>query len=171
SGEAQFAGEGLVVSDAPQSTSLVDWDLIADADGACVVVFTDTRDGEDRDVIAQRVTPGGAMQWGEDGMQVSFNGDFEAAPRVSQDSSTGAYHVSWLRSDSARGIYYQRITPAGQIEEASGGVRIAGDGVEGPGFHTVVAHPEGGFIMVFVRDTRTFQSPRHVHAQRYDSDG
>jgi hypothetical protein len=166
-----FADDGLLVSDAPQSTSLVDWDLIADDDGACVVVFTDTRDGDDRDVIAQRITTSGAMQWGEDGRQISINSDFEAAPRVVQDEATGEYHVSWLRSDSARGIYYQRLDSAGSEQVAVGGVRIAGDGTEGPGFHTKVAHPDGGFIMVFVRDTRTFSSPRHVRAQRYDSTG
>lgn len=170
-GSKTFADDGLLVSDAPQSTSLVDWDIIADDDGACVMVFTDTRDGDDRDVIAQRILPNGSMQWGEDGKQISINSDFEAAPRVVQDASTGEYHISWLRSDSARGIYYQRLDSAGNEQVAVGGVRIAGDGTEGPGFHTKVAHPEGGFVMVFVRDTRTFSSPRHVHAQRYDSTG
>lgn len=170
-GNTTFGDDGLLVSDAPQSTSLVDWDLIVDDAGACVVAFTDTRDGDDRDVIAQRILPNGAMQWGEDGKQVSINSDFEAAPRVVQDRSTGDYHISWLRSDSARGIYYQRLDSAGNEQVATGGVRIAGDGTEGPGFHTKVAHPGGGFIMVFVRDTRTFSSPRHVRAQRYDASG
>jgi hypothetical protein len=170
-GEFAFDAAGLLVSDAPQSTSLVDWDLIADADGACVVVFTDTRGGADLDVIAQRILPNGTMQWGEDGKQISTNDDFEAAPRVSQDASTGEYHISWLRSDANRGIYYQRLNTAGVEQVAAGGVRIAGDGTEGPGFHHVVSPTTGGFIMVYVRDTRTFQSPRHVYAQRYDTSG
>jgi hypothetical protein len=170
-GEFAFDAAGLLVSDAPQSTSLVDWDLIADADGACVVVFTDTRGGADLDVIAQRILPNGTMQWGEDGKQISTNDDFEAAPRVSQDASTGEYHISWLRSDANRGIYYQRLNAAGVEQVAAGGVRIAGDGTEGPGFHHVVSPTTGGFIMVYVRDTRTFQSPRHVYAQRYDTSG
>ncbi|MGP1310719.1 MAG: hypothetical protein ACTS27_11020, partial [Phycisphaerales bacterium] len=168
-GDKVFADEGLLASDAAQSTSLVDWDLIVDADGGCVLVFTDTRDGSDRDVIAQRVASDGTMLWGDDGVQISTNDDFEAAPRVSQDAATGEFHVSWLRSDSARGIYYQRLDGAGAEQVTSGGVRIAGDGTEGPGFHTVVAHPAGGFTMVYVRDTRTFLSPRHVYAQRFDS--
>jgi len=170
-GNKTFADGGLLVSDAPQSSSLVDWDLLADADGACVVVFTDTRDGDDRDVIAQRILPGGQMQWGTNGKQISTNDDFEAAPRVSQDATTGQYHITWTRSDANRGIYYQRLSAGGVEQVAAGGVRIAGDGVEGPGFNSVVAHPSGGFIMVYVRDTRTFQSPRHVYAQRYDSAG
>ncbi len=170
-GEKSFDDAGLLVSDAPQSSSLVDWDLIADDDGACVVVFTDTRGGSDLDVIAQRITPTGAMQWGEDGKQISTNDDFEAAPRVSQDASTGEYHITWLRSDANRGIYYQRLDAAGAEQVAAGGVRIAGDGTEGPGFHDVVAPTTGGFIMVYVRDTRTFSSPRHVRAQKYDSTG
>lgn len=170
-GTKTFAEGGLLVSNAPQSTSLVDWDLIADADGACVVVFTDTRDGEDRDVIAQRITPAGEQQWGTNGKQISFNNDFEAAPRVVQDAVTGEYHITWTRSDSARGIYYQRLTAAGVEQVAVGGVRAAGDGVEGPGFNTMVATADGGYIMVYVRDTRSFSSPRHVHAQKYDSAG
>ncbi|MEA5486611.1 hypothetical protein [Pseudanabaena sp. CCNP1317] len=168
-GDKAFADDGLLVSSAPQSTSLVDWDIIADADGAAVLVFTDTRDGADRDVIAQRILPDGTAQWGTNGKQISINADFEAAPRVVQDAVTGQYHISWLRSDSARGIYYQRLDASGVEQVEVGGVRIAGDGVEGPGFHTKVAHPSGGFIMVYVRDTRTFASPRHVYAQRFDS--
>ena len=170
-GEKAFAEGGLLVSSAPQSTSLVDWDIIADASGAAVLVFTDTRDGDDRDVIAQRVLQDGTAVWGVNGKQISINTDFEAAPRVVQDADTGEYHISWLRSDTARGIYYQRLDASGMEQVAVGGVRIAGDGVEGPGFHTKVAHPGGGFIMVYVRDTRTFASPRHVYAQRYGTTG
>ena len=38
---------GILVSDHPQLSSLVDWDLIATSDGGCALVFTDARDGSD----------------------------------------------------------------------------------------------------------------------------
>src|SRR5436190_23038327 len=42
-GNEQWAHNGIVVSANPQSTSLVDWDLICDRDDHCVLAFTDTR--------------------------------------------------------------------------------------------------------------------------------
>src|SRR5215813_7143013 len=44
-GAEQFPHNGLLVSANPQLSSLVDWDLKADSQGNCVLVFTDSRAG------------------------------------------------------------------------------------------------------------------------------
>src|SRR5215510_4911465 len=49
-GVEQFPHNGLPVSANPQLSSLVDWDLKADSQGNCVLVFTDSRAGTDLDV-------------------------------------------------------------------------------------------------------------------------
>ena len=51
-GNAVWGPNGILISANPQSTSLVDWDLIADSSGHCVLTFTDTRSGGDLDVFA-----------------------------------------------------------------------------------------------------------------------
>lgn len=169
-GNASFAPGGLLVSANPQSTSLVDWDLTVDGGGNCFLAFTDTRDGGDLDVFAYLISPAGAFLWGANGVQVSStNSDFEADPRVLV-SSNGEYLVVWPRSTTV-GLYLQRISAAGSIELPVGGVKIAGDGPEGPAFAELVGTPDGGFIALWQRDTRTFASPRHLRAMKFNSSG
>lgn len=172
-GRARFAPQGLLVSSAPQDTSLNDWDMIVDSAGNAVMVYNDIRDGADRDIHAQMVTPLGAMPWGPNGVTISMNDDFEADPRIVQDKASGHYLIVWPRlgNSGGAGLYMQRLNASGVPQLASGGVRIVGDGVENPAFVEMVAPPGGGLIAVWARDTRLFSSPRHVHAQKFDANG
>jgi hypothetical protein len=58
-GNEQWAHGGVLVSNHTSLSSLVDYDLIADSAGNAVIVFTDARDGTDRDVFAYRVSSSG----------------------------------------------------------------------------------------------------------------
>lgn len=120
-GNETFAHNGLVVSAHPQSTSLNDWDMIADAQGNAVLVFNDTRAGSDRDIYAYRISPGGQFLWGPHGVTISANDDFEPDPRVVQ-TSTGEFVVVWPRLGGApteRGLY-MRAAGRGGRQEAAG---------------------------------------------------
>ncbi len=169
-GVATFAPGGLVVSDHPQNTFVVDWDLRADTDGNCMLTFVDTRDGGDFDVQAYLIAPDGTMLWGADGVSVSDNAEFEADPRIIQNTD-GDYLVVWARFDVLPGLYLQRISAAGAVELAAGGVRIAGDGASEPAFAEIEPTAKGDFIATWVHDTATFFSSRYVDAQRFGSDG
>ena len=59
---------GLVVSSQPQGTSLVDWDLVHDGAGGCVLAFTDIRAGGDLDTYAYRLDAAGNQLWGANGV-------------------------------------------------------------------------------------------------------
>lgn len=170
-GVAQLAPGGMLASDALQPSSLVDWDLGVDADGNCMLAFTDARAGSDRDVAAQLVSPAGALLWGAGGVVISVNDDFEADPRIAQDTVSGEYYVVWPRFDSAPGLYLQRLDALGAAQLAAGGVKIAGTGSEAPAFAEIEATAGGGFVASWVRDTATFFSSRHVHAQSFDAVG
>ncbi|MBZ0170872.1 MAG: hypothetical protein K8E66_00680, partial [Phycisphaerales bacterium] len=61
--------------------------------------------------------------------------------------------------------------PDGTPMLTPGGVRIAGGGIEAPAFAQIAATGDGDFIASFVRDTTSFLSPRHVHAQKFGPDG
>lgn len=171
-GVAQWASGGIVVSAHPQSSSLVDWDLIADSSGHCVLVFTDVRDGGDLDVFAYRVSDAGTMLWGVDGVQLSANSDFEPSPRVCETSS-GEFAFVWARLPNAGDgrLSFQRLSAAGSTQLAPGGVSIVVSAGESPAFCDIVAADGGSVIVSWLRNTKTFASPRHVRARKFAADG
>ncbi len=168
-GDATFPAPGLLVSDNPQDTFVVDWDLRADASGNCMLAFVDTRDGGDFDVHAYLIAPDGTFLWGPDGVTVSDNDEFEADPRIIQNS-LGDYLVVWPRFDVDPGLYAQRLNAAGAIQLAPGGVRFYSSGAQEPAFAEVIPAPGGDFLCSFVKDTSNFASDRHVMLGRYTAD-
>ncbi len=169
-GQPVFDAGGLIVSDHPQGTSVVDWDLRTDDAGNCLVTFVDIRNGPDNDVQAYLIGPDGSFLWGQDGVTVSDNADFEADPRIARLSG-GDYAVVWPRMDGDRGLVYQRISPDGAKAFPGDGVVIAGFGSASPAFVEILPTDDNGFIASWVRDIASFMSPRHVHAQKFDSEG
>lgn len=170
-GRELWPHNGILVSNHPSLSFLVDYDLAADAGGNAVVVFTDARDGSDRDIFAYRVTIDGQLDWGPNGVTLSSNGNFEADPRVAQ-TSTGDYVFVWPRGDTPNpGLVMQRLDSAGNKQLGPDGIVVAGDGVENPSFCEMVAADNGSVIVTWIRDTRTFLSPRHVRAQKFSPGG
>ncbi len=165
---------GMQVSANPQNTSLIDWDLGSDGAGGCVTAFTDTRDGGDLDVFAYRIGADGSPMWGANGVQISSNINFDADPRITR-ISTGEFVVVYPRlvqaGGAAPGLVMHRLDGAGVKQLGADGVVIAGDGVEAPAFCEMIPSDNGSVIVVWIRDTRTFASPRHVRCQKFDSSG
>ncbi|MBI5435012.1 MAG: hypothetical protein HZA52_19415 [Planctomycetes bacterium] len=171
-GNALFAPNGLLVSANPQSTSLVDWDLVTDAQGDALLAFTDTRAGSDLDVYAYKITQAGAFAWGANGVTVSSNNDFEASPQCAE-LSDGSLAVVWGRSPSGVDgtVRIQRLDANGVAQYAANGLAISGAAGEDPGFPQVVAAESGKYIVTWLRDIGTFASPRHMRAQKFDAAG
>jgi hypothetical protein len=170
-GNEMWPHNGILVSNHPQSTSLVDWDVIADSQGHAIVVFTDTRNGDDLDVYAYRVDPAGHMEWGPDGITLSTNNDFEVAPSVCE-LTDGNFAVAWPRMpDAGTGaIVVQKISPAGQLL-FNPAIEIAGNTGESPAFSRIVPGDNGSMIIGFIRDIHSYTSPRHFWAQKLSSAG
>lgn len=171
-GVAQLAPGGLLVSGNPQSSSLVDWDLIADAQGNCVLVFTDTRSGADLDVYAYRISPSGAFLWGSNGAALSNNSDYEPSPKVTQ-TSDGSFVFVWPRlpSSGTGSIRMQKLDAGGTPQFAADGIPIQGGTNEQPAFCGVVPAENGAYVVQWVRDIHSFSSPRHIRAQKFDASG
>ncbi len=173
-GDETFAHNGLLVSTNPQNTSLIDWDLNSDGAGGCVAAFTDIRAGGDLDVYAYRIGANGALLWGANGVTISDNTNFDADPRIAR-LSTGDFAVVYSRlvqsGGAAPGLVLQRLDAAGNKQLGADGVVIAGDGTEAPGFVEITPAESGSFIAVWVRDTRTFSSPRQVFCQKFSAGG
>ncbi|HVZ93791.1 MAG TPA: hypothetical protein VG797_04710 [Phycisphaerales bacterium] len=172
-GVPQLGANGMLLSSNPQSSSLVDWDLITDSAGNAVVAFTDTRAGGDLDVYAYRVAPDGSMLWGANGVTLSANSNFEADPRI-VETSTGLFVFTWTRSTlaggSTPGLIMQTLNGAGVPQIAGDGLAFIGN-PEVPAFQEMLPLSNGDVLVSYVRDTRTFSSPRHVRAARYTSAG
>lgn len=172
-GNETWPHNGILVSDHPQSTSLVDWDLIADSHGHGIVVFTDTRDDVNLDVYAYRISPSGQFLWGADGIHLSLPGDvdYEVHPQCAE-LSDGNFVFAWPRlPDAGTGaIMVQKVSPEGAVL-FDPAMQIPGEANRNPAFCRVVASNDGGFIVSWVRDIKMYQSPRHIHAQKFSADG
>jgi hypothetical protein len=153
-GVPQWPGGGVLVSSHAQNTSLVGWDLIADRDDHCVLVFTDVRSGPDLDVYAYRLSPAGAQVWGGNGVAVSSNTDAEANPVVCE-ASDGAFVIAWPNT-TQRTIQHQRF-------DRSGAPRFPGDGIAELG-------DQGSVIAVWVR-ALAFTAQKHLHMQKWTPTG
>ncbi|MBZ0151252.1 MAG: hypothetical protein K8J09_06940 [Planctomycetes bacterium] len=165
SGNELWPHGGILVSGNPQSTSLVDWDLICDSWGFCVLTFTDTRAGSDLDIYAYRITDNGTFLWGANGVTVSNNNDYEANPRV-VEASDGDFVIAWANSGTST-VHHQRLDPAGTPRFAGDGIAYPGDAGANPGFVSMVASDNGAVILSWVR-TLAFLGNKHVHAQKFD---
>lgn len=171
-GAEAWPHNGILVSDHPQSSSLVEWDLIADSQGNCAMVFTDTRGGDDLDVHAYKISPEGALLWGEDGVTLSANNDYEPGPQLTE-AGDGDFVFVWPQMpDAGNGsIRMQRLSPAGEARFAFGGIPIASESGRLPAFADVAPSLAGDVIVSWVRDISSFNSPRHIRTQRFDSAG
>jgi hypothetical protein len=166
-GVEQLTPGGLLVSANPQSTSLVDWDLICDSQDHCVLTFTDTRAGGDLDVYAYRIAPDGTFVWSSNGIALSVNGDYEPNPRVCETS--GLFAFVWANTGTQT-IRHQLVAPNGTPLFPQDGLAIAADPGAQPGFCRVVAADNGGYVVSWVR-TIAFLGNKHVHAQKFDATG
>src|SRR5262245_31183133 len=159
---------GILVSGNPQSTSLVDWDLICDSQDHCVLTFTDTRAGGDLDVYAYRIAPNGAFVWGNNGIALSNNGDYEPSPRVCETSG-GLFAFAWANTGTLT-IQYQLLYQNGTPIYPSGGYSIAADPGATPGFCRIAAGDANSYVISWVRTT-AFTGNKHVHAQKFGPGG
>ncbi len=169
-GVEQWAHGGILVSNNPQSTSLVDWDLICDRFDHCVLAFTDTRAGGDLDVYAYRVTPTGTMAWGANGVALSNNADYEPNPRICE-AGDGDFVFVWPNT-ALRTIQMQRLDLAGAPRFPGDGIGIPGDTGQTPAWARVVAASplDGSVVVGWVRAT-SFSAAKHLHTQKFDALG
>ncbi len=167
-----FAHNGLTVSANPQSTSLVDWDLVADSAGNAVLCFTDIRAGGDLDVYAYCISPAGAFLWGANGVALSADAHFEANPVVAE-MTDGSFTFAWSRSPSGMNsrLVVQRLDAAGTPLLGAAGIEVLGGTNDDPGFVGIVSAPSVSFILSWIRDTTPFSSPKHLWTQKFDATG
>jgi Concanavalin A-like lectin/glucanases superfamily len=147
--------------------------IAGDGAGGAVVVWIDLREGVDYRVIAQRIDPAGAVQWGSDGLMLAnVPGFSQFHPAVVSDGTGGAI-VVWS-DDRGAGlgydIYAQRVSPAGALLWSTGGAVVsaaAGD-QQRP---SLVSDGAGGAIVTWEDGRSTLSPIWDIYAQRIDESG
>lgn len=101
---------------------------VAFAGGVFLVVWSDLRNGNDFDVYAARVTPGGKVL-DKDGFLVSGGARNQCEPAVT--SGNGKFLAAWMdfRDDKGYAIYVARVSPQGKSLDGQG---VALTGKDGP---------------------------------------
>lgn len=162
-----FADNGMLIADRSFS-STQDYGLAVDRTSSAVLAFRDDRFGGTR-ITVQRVTSSGDTPWGTDGRQFANGTDFVAAPEVAGTQS-GDIVVGWTNESELR---FQRLDAAGNVLWAND--VIISDPNASLSLCDVKAASTGGgvsgdVIVSWVRSA-SFNSPKHLYAQRIDSNG
>ncbi len=170
-GNPLLAPNGLLVSGNPPSSSLLDWDLIADSSGNCVLTFSDTRAGGDLDVYAYRISQTGTFLWGANGVALSNNSANDLHSTVAE-LSDGTFVFVWtvIPATGASSIVARRFDAAGNSLLGPTPIPLATGTApnERPSFSDVVASDNGNFIVLWLRDIMV-STPHHIKSQKYDS--
>jgi hypothetical protein len=164
-GNKLWADDALLISDNEAMSWLTDWDMCIDGDNHAIFVFQDIRTGPNN-IYAYRISPEGGFVWGDDGLALSNNDAFEAAPKVCI-TPVGNAVFAWQSDDV---IIIQKVAPDGTLLWGDAGITISGsDTYSWPQLMPV---GDDDVIMKYFNDSGPTWSPtRHVYAQRYDYEG
>jgi hypothetical protein len=150
---------GLLISDHPQQSWLVDYDMAVDGNDNAVLVFSDTRyaDGE-LDVSAYMIGSDGTFRWGSDGICLSdtTKTGFEPAPKVAVTGS-GNCIFTWGWSDEEYLLVFQKVSPTGEKLWGDWGISF-GSGTGDLSSPDVVPTGEDGAIVLWKSSTGSFPS-------------
>ena len=165
SGTPQWTANGVALCTATESQSGVQ--IVSDAVGSAVVVWTDYRNGN-LDIYARRVSNTGVAQWASNGVAVCNVALSQANPVLATDGTGGAI-VAW--GDYRNGnydIYAQRMDAGGAARWAPIGVIVcsASDAQDYPG---IEPDGTGGFIVAWY--DRRNGTDYNLYAQKLNVDG
>jgi len=164
-----WGSQGLLISNHPQNSSLVDYDLTCDAQSNAIVVFTDTRSG-DLDVFAYKISPTGQFLWGANGVALSTGTGFEANPAVAV-TSDGYAVVTWIFAVNPYKIYMQKLDGTGN-KMWGATPKIYNSATEGYNNPIVVPSDNGSVIVVHKVTTGNFPAQvTKLAAQKFNSSG
>jgi len=164
-GNELWAHTGILISDHPTESWVTDWDMTADIANHAVLTFADTRLGNSN-IVAYRISPDGTFTWGPDGIQLSNNSAFNAAPKVTTTAAGNAI-IAWTADDV---IMMQKINPAGVKQWGANGITLSS--ANDLSWPQLMPVGTDDFIMKYFDDSGTMPYPtRLVYAQRYNSSG
>ena len=164
-GNIQWASNGILISGNPQETWLTDWDMTADPSNHCILTFNDIRNGN-TNVYGYRISPSGSFVWGPNGIALSNNSSFNAAPKVIA-TSAGNVVCAWM-SDAV--IIMQKVSPTGTLQWGPSGITLSS--VNTLSWPQIIPVGTDDFYMKYYDDSGPGWSPtRHVFLKRFNASG
>ncbi|MBN1803541.1 MAG: hypothetical protein JW891_18670 [Candidatus Lokiarchaeota archaeon] len=165
SGHCLWGANGTIVSNASGSQKYPR--LISDGNGGAIVVWEDSRNGNE-DIYVQKISPEGQLLWGENGTVVCTRSEKQTFPIIICDGSNGAIIV-W--DDERKGendcdIYAQRINSSGTACWILNGVSVCN--ASGNQFLGDVINDNSGNVYATWEDQR---SGRDIYMQKIDQNG
>jgi len=173
SGVKQFASGGLLISNNPQSTSLVDYDMKTDASGNAVIAFTDTRNGSTINPFAYCISPSGSFLWGANGVSLSTtNTTYQANPKIAI-TSDGNYVIAWIYAPTVQKVAMQKLNSSGTKQWGNDPIYLTGAGSENFTYPDLVPSDNGSIIMMWSGYVGSFQNPTNyrLYSQKFSSAG
>jgi hypothetical protein len=169
-GNKLWTPTGLLISNNPQSSSLVDYDLLVDADDNAIVSFTDTRNGGNLNVFAYRISPDGNFVWGNNGISLSGSTDFQANPKLAQ-TDDGNIVVAWIIAATRSQVGLQKLSLNGDKLWGTNPI-VLQSSTEGYNYPDIVSSDSGGVILFHTVTTGTFPAQTvKLRAKKISSTG
>ena len=170
-GNKLWATDGLLISNNPQNSSLVDYSIGSDNHNNAIVTFTDIRDNDSLHTFAYLIDTTGGFLWGANGIGLSGAGDFQANP-VTVQTSDGNYVFAWIVATDTQKIALQKVSLSGQKMWGTGPVIYASGTDENYTDPEIVASDNGGIVMVHQGYVGPFFSAVvYLYAQKFDTNG
>lgn len=114
-GNPQFGEDGLLVSDQPQASWIVDYSMAVDGSDNAVLAFSDERNSPgELDVSVYKISSSGEFLWGGDGICLSNPSvpGFEPNPVVAV-TGLGNCVFAWGMSEATDYLVFQKLSPSG----------------------------------------------------------
>jgi|GEM_PF-1056342 len=162
-GNPMWDVDGILVADR-DFTSTEAYGLDVDADGYAVLAFRDDRFGGTR-ITANRVSADGDLEWGSDGVQLSEEGPFVASPRIA-GASDGSIVAAWHEDGDTELVSLD----SGGAEQWSETVSLE-NGTTISALHASDEPGQNGQVIALIATLDGFLVPRHLFAQKFDSQG
>ena len=172
-GVPQFAANGILVSNNPQNSSLVDWDMIADNNNNAILTFTDIRSGGAINPFAYMISSAGTQMWGPNGITLSDSvNSFQPNPKVVQ-TSDGNYVFFWRIGSGPQKLALQKINAAGVKQWGSSPIIWISGTTENYDWPAIVPSDNGSVIVMFSGYTGSFISPSNyrIYSQKVSGAG
>jgi hypothetical protein len=173
-GVKQFTTDGLLVSNNPQNSSLVDYDLICDDSNNAVIAFTDIRNSGQINPFAYKISPTGTMLWGSNGVTLSDSiNSYQPNPKIIK-TSDGNFVFVWRIGSGPIKFAMQKLNPAGVKQWDSGHPILFSSGTaENYDWPSAVTTDNGSVILYWCGYTGSFLSPQNykLYTQKISSAG
>lgn len=169
-GNALWSQNGILVSNQPQDTWITDYDLTADSSGFAVITFTDIRTGQSNPV-GYRVSPDGELMWGQNGILLSNDNNFDPSPKVCV-TTTGNSIFAWqsIPESGNSQVRLQKISPDGEPLWGAG-IILSESGVDYTSPYVLQADNDYAYL-VWHKQTGPYYAPnRGLYVQKLDVDG